>query len=186
RCQPAALARQRFGRLAEREEGADRLVGTRKNGRPVAKVGALVAQQLQSLRRSHGALVRMIDVPGWGADPTFVVEDVSEKERGLRFGEKADAAWRMAWPMHHGQSCDRFAVLEEARRPARARHHESGQPRWQPVGQAPQRHPLLRAAWLQVGCVGLVDSETRARRLAESERGPRIIVWVGGGDAPYI
>src|SRR4030088_1105377 len=101
--EPAGLACQRRGCLAKREEGTHSLVGALENGRPVPKVGALVVERLQSLRRSHGALVRMIDVPGWGADSALVVQDGSQKKRGLRFGEKGDAAWRMAWPVHHGQ-----------------------------------------------------------------------------------
>src|ERR1700674_652562 len=71
-----------------------------------------------------------------------------------------------------------------SRRAARAGDDEPGQRGWQSVGQAAQRHALLRPAWLQVRGVSLVHRETRARRLAECERGARVIDVVMREDDP--
>ena len=150
----------------------------------MSKIGALEAERLESLGRLQRALMGVIDVPGWGADSPFVVQDVSEKQRRLRFGVKADAAWCMARPVHHREPRDRLAVLEQARRPTRAGHDESGEPRRQPVDQTPQRHEFLRPAWPKVGRVGLVHRETRAGRLAECERSARVIDVVVREDDP--
>src|SRR5260370_42179993 len=90
------LARQRLCWTAAGQEGADYAVGALKNGRTVAEVGALEAERPEPVRGAQGPLVRVIDVPGWGAESAFVVEDVSKQERRLRFGVQSDAARRLA------------------------------------------------------------------------------------------
>src|SRR6202022_4439972 len=75
RREPAALAGQGPRRRAASQEVANPLVGTFEDGRPVSKIGALEAERLESLGRLQRALMGVIDVPGWGADSPFVVQD---------------------------------------------------------------------------------------------------------------
>ena len=150
----------------------------------MAEVGLLEAQPQEPLRRQPGVPMRMIDRPWRRANATFVVQHVTEKKRGLRSRVKTDAARRVSRAVHHRQPGDDVAILEEPGLTGGRTDDVPREPFRQPLGDAPQRHPVARPARLQVRRIVAMHRQPRAGRLAQRERRPRVVDVVMGQDHP--